>query len=244
MTKQGGNGWPHEPAGQRFLALAPPFLNQDLTGAGMKKTAYQKFLERVRDKILLNDKDPFRFDRVSKLQLLYGLESNPTKTPLMVWSAMLWSGQARIKAPLWAVKMFEEIGNKRLYDYDSISLDKIFGFRAGRGETPEVLSILIQERQDQLFREAWTLTLLDYDIKDACYMVARRYQSVLLGKDKELPYRWTLGKGKKSGPGKYLAQHYSDWCKANDAFIQTAEPHWRMWLSSNREEFLRQYPIA
>lgn len=228
----------------------------------MKKTAYHKFLERIRHKILgealqdiYNPEDPSRFQRLESicsdpkvrkrldlLTCLYGLESKTQKEPFDTWLAMLWSGQARIRAPLWAVEMFQAIGDARLYDHDVKSLDQIFGFRAGTGETPPILKDLIHVRKDELFKAVWVLTLLDYNIKDACEMVAHRYQRDTAEKDKELPYRWRLGTGTKSGPGEYLRQHYDGWRKANVSFIKRAEQNWRAWLSTNREEYLQQFP--
>jgi len=208
----------------------------------MRKTSYQNFLERTRDRIIQNVNDPSRFIRVELCQRLFGLEVIPKKKPLDAWLAMLWSGQARIRAPLWAVRMFEAIGIARLYNPDAKNLDKIFGFGAGPGETPEVLERMIQVRLNGLFREVWALTLLDYDIKDACKLVARRYQRDIREKDRDLPYRWNLGKGKD--PGEYLRRYYGQWRKANDLFIKRAEADWLAWLSSNKEKYLEQFHVS
>jgi hypothetical protein len=209
----------------------------------MKITAYLKYLERIREKVILNLDDPSRFDRFKRLADLYGLETKPEKTPLDAWYAMLWSGQARIRAPLWAVRMFEKIGDDRLYDPEAKSLDKIFGFTAGAGKTPKVLKSLIQDRLYTLLHEVWVLTLLDYGIKVACEMVARRYQQGTRKQDRELPYSWTLGKGGTAG--EYLRHRYGEWRKMNDDFIKRAEPDWRAWLSASdvREKYLQRFGV-
>lgn len=228
----------------------------------MNKTRYHKYLEAVRHKILgeaeafivNNREDSSRFKRLEALSSdpkvkkrldllasLYALESKTEKTPFDVWLAMLWSGQARIPSPLWAVRKFEAIGNARMVDDDVQSLDKAFGFRRnGRGMTPEILARLINVQHDELFREVWVLTLLNITVKAACGMVARRFQQDTSKKYEFFSYRFRLGKGK--GFSEYLRQRYSPWRKAHDTGLIEAELEQRIWLNIHKDEFLKRFP--
>lgn len=228
----------------------------------MNKTSYHKRLEAVRHKILgealafivNHPDDPARFEplealrsnprvkkRLDPLTNLYALESKTEKTPFDGWLAMLWSGQARIPSPLWAVRMFEKIGDGRLFDDDVQSLDKAFGFRRdGRGKTPEVLKRLIHVQHDALFREVWFLSLLDVKVAAARRMVARRFQQDTSKNYAFFAYRFRLGKHK--GFAEYLRQHYGSWRNVNDAVILRAEPSHRAWLATHKDECLKQFP--
>ncbi len=230
----------------------------------MKKTSYHKVLERVRYKIdgkaweaVLNHDDPARFKqleaiysdpniqrRVELLNALCVLESKVKKDLFDTWLAMLLSGQARIKAPLWAVKNFEEIGNARLLNKKEYSLDKAFGFEGFEGETPEALARVRYVRLNELFREIWDLTLLHYPVRSACRMVAQRYQRDMAEQDRKVVGRWRLGKSKKSGTAEYLRQHYRAWETSNDQMNKRYEEHRRNWLTDHKDEYLKRYPLT
>jgi hypothetical protein len=229
----------------------------------MEKTAYQRFLERVRHRIdgkaweaLQNHDDPARFEqlealhsdpkvrqRIELLGCLYALESTPEKKPFDCWLAMLWSGKARIKAPLWAVKTFEEIGNGRLSreNKQDWSLDKAFGFQGFGRETPDVFKRLSSVRHDYLFREIWDLELLEFSVRAACLMVARRYQRDVAQHDSQLAYgRWRLGQG--DHPDEDLRKKYPAWRTANEALLRLFERNRLVWLAGQREQYLRRFP--
>jgi len=234
----------------------------------MKKTAYQKFLERIRDKIqskaceaILNQNDPSRFDqlnathsnpkikkRLDVLTCLYGLEQKPEKEPFDTWLAMLWSGQARVPAPIWAVEHFEDIQDTFLYpggewELKNWTLDKALGFKAWGKGTPDVLKRAIHVRHEELFREVWGLTLLGFAVAPACKMVAQRYQQDTAEKDRKLSYgKWKLGKGEKSGLQEYLRKRYTAWLTSNDEVLKKEERHCLVDFATSKESFLQRYP--
>lgn len=224
----------------------------------MKKTTYHTFLDRIRQKILGealealgNQDDPSRFQRLKaicsdpkiqkRLELLtglYGLESKTEKESFDIWLAMLWSGQARIPAPLWAVRKFESIGDARLFDDDVIGLEKAFGFRAGQGKTPELLGRARHVQYDALCREVWTLSLLDYKPTEACKMVARRFQQQHVNH-----YIHELRTVKLVEPfAEKLRQRWYRWRKENAGWTLRAEPNRRAWLATHKDEYLKQFP--
>ncbi len=197
------------------------------------------------------EQDPSRFKRLEaicsdskvkkRLELLtqlYGLESKTEKTPFDVWLAMLWSGQARIPSPLWAVRRFETFGDGRLFDDDVQSLDKAFGFRSGRGKTSELVQRARDIQYDALCREVWALTLLDLKVAPACRMVARRFQqqhvTLYIHDLREVKRVQTFTE--------HLRQRYYRWRKANDAFNLRTEPSCRAWLATHRNEYLKRFP--
>lgn len=239
----------------------------------MKETPYQKFLRKIiwkirgkhveveAEYIVNNQDDPRRFERLKALcsdrkvnarlellRCLYLLESKREKTPFDTWLAILWSGKARIAAPLWAVERFDDIGDAFLYndgewEQKNWTLEKAFGFKDWGKKDPDVLKRLRDIRRDGLLWEVWELTLLGFKIKPACLMVARRYQRDGAEKDRKLSYRrWSLGGGEKSGLQEVLRKQYNAWRSSNDWRIKIVERERLIEIATSKENYLQRYP--
>lgn len=198
----------------------------------MEKSAYHKLLEATLKK---------RPERVGPLTCLVGLELTPERKPFDAWLAVIWSGEAQVPLPEWAVLTFKDIGDRYLSGHVR-SLDKAFGFTAGRGQTSELRRRVSHVQHDALCREIWILTLLGYKVIPACRCVARRFQRDAPQIYDELIYDLRPAKGGGAFVG-YLRKLYYGWVKANgNTWIPFAEPHWRAWLEKNTDEYLKQFP--
>lgn len=178
-------------------------------------------------------------ERIGPLSGLYGLESKAEKVPFDAWLAVIWSGEAGVSLPDWAVLIFKDIGDRYMSGHVR-SLDVAFGFKAaGKGKTSELLRRVHHVQREKLCQDVWKLTLLGYKILPACRLVARRFQLDSPKIYEEIIYRLQPGKGNFA---EYLRTLYHKWHKANhDTWIPFAKSQWLEWLAKNKHEYLKQY---
>jgi hypothetical protein len=264
------------------------------------RTAYQRFLQRLFNRILNTafkplqqsavidpeleieraiaqckiPDDPARFNRLRQrtapgtkwrtrldlLRNLYDLEQKAEKKPFDAWFAIVWAGKAGIRAPRWAVQQLDAIGTQYMYPADTTaSLDRVFGVNAdkqkrqrnrldkalgfrttGKGNKLSALDIGSRGVQyHELCEHVWTLTLCGIPVTEACRRVAR-------WKNQQPDRRASIYELKKKKP-KTLAKQlqgkkYYAWLKANAARLQRDEPARREWLTTNKDQFLAQFP--
>jgi hypothetical protein len=178
-------------------------------------------------------------ERTAPLTGLFGLELKAEKVPFDAWLAVIWSGDARVPLPDWAVLIFNNINHQYLGGHIR-SLDVAFGFKAaGKGKTSELLRRVHHVQRETLCQDVWKLTLLGYKIVPACRLVARRFQQDAPKIYEETIYRLQPGKGNFA---EYLRTLYHKWHKENrDTWIPSMENHWLPWLAKNKHECLKQY---
>lgn len=178
-------------------------------------------------------------ERVGPLSGLYGLELKAKKVPFDSWLAVIWSGEARVPLPDWAVRTFKDIGDRYLSGHLR-SLDEAFGFKAaGKGKTSELLRRVHHVQRDSLCRDVWKLTLLGYEVRSACGLVARRFQIDAPRIYEEAIYQLQPQKGDFA---EYLRTLYYKWLKENqDTWIPFAKARWLEWFAKNKHEYLKQY---
>ncbi len=178
-------------------------------------------------------------ERTGPLSGLYGLELKAEKVTFDAWLAVIWSGEARVPLPDWAVLTFKNINDQYLGGYIR-SLDVALGFKAaGKGKTSELLRRVHHVQRETLCQDVWKLTLLGYKILPACRLVARRFQQDAPKIYGESIYNLQPGKGDFA---EYLRTLYHKWFKANrDTWIPFAKPQWFASLTKNKHEYLKQY---
>lgn len=177
-------------------------------------------------------------ERTGPLSGLYGLELKAEKVPFDAWLAVIWSGEADVPLPDWAVLTFRDIGVRYLSGHIR-SLDQAFGFKAGKGETSELLRRVHHVQRTELCQNVWKLTLLGYEVRSACRLVAQRYRADAPRIYEEVIYRLQPQKGDFA---EYLRTLYYEWLKANhDTWISFAKTRWLKWLAKNKDEYLKQY---
>jgi hypothetical protein len=179
-------------------------------------------------------------ERTGPLSGLFGLELKAKKVPFDAWLAVIWSGEAGVPVPEWAVLTFKDISDRYISGHVQ-SLDEAFGFKGvGKGKTSELLRRVHHVQRDTLCQDVWKLTLLGYKVLPACRLVARRFQQDTSKIYEESIYKLLPGNGDSA---EYLRTLYYKWLKENrDTWIPFAKPQWLAWLMKNQHEYLKQYP--
>jgi len=180
-------------------------------------------------------------ERTGPLSGLYDLELKTEKVPFDAWLAVIWSGEAGVPLPAWAVLIFKDINDQYMGGHIR-SLDEAFGFKAvGKGKTSELLRRVHHVQREKLCQDVWKLTLLGYKVLPACRLVARRFQRDAPKIYGESIYRLQPGRGNFA---EYLRGLYHKWFKTNrDTWIPFAKPQWLARLAKNKQEYLKQYSI-
>jgi hypothetical protein len=172
---------------------------------------------------------------------LFGLELKAEKVPFDAWLAVIWSGEAHVPLPDWAVLTFKDIGDRYLSGHVR-SLDEAFGFKAvGKGKTSELLRRVHHVQRDTLCQGVWKLTLLGYKVLPACRLVARQFQQNTSKIYAESIYD-LRSDSQIEGFAGYLRTLYYKWLKTNqDTSIPLMKTQWLAWLAKHKHEYLKQY---
>ncbi len=101
-------------------------------------------------------------------------EFNENKNPVLAIEAFLLAHENGFYPPLWSLNYMYKIFNAFWTSNGKESLDKLFGFTPGKGQTPPFKALFNQDRDQVLMLDVFKLNLLGYSIDKASYMVSRR----------------------------------------------------------------------
>lgn len=149
--------------------LLPP--NEDTPENLKKRPAYITELELQTDNVLDMFLLPSKASSFKK-----------TKNPVYLIEAFLLAREKGIYPPIWVLDSMAEVfkkyhkalGYEKYPKGERISLDDLFGFKKGKGETLSFKKLLLEQRDEMLMLDMHKLILVGYSIPKAAALVKEK----------------------------------------------------------------------
>ncbi len=123
---------------------------------------------------------------------LYRLEFEKSKNPLHVIGAFVFAHDAGMTPPGWVLHFIAEVFTKYAQANGALSLDKLFGFKRGNGQSPAIKNGVDQLQDTMAMLDICTLkTLFGLTTDQAAQMVGNCPERYEMG-DKPIAYPETL----------------------------------------------------